>query len=147
MTARSSMYSRGNSRRSHQSPGNHPSGKRHQPRPPVEPANHDRTVLVIADLQELQHVANPNQPYAHYYRMLAPRYYTTCGATLSLFSWSCLVPPRQLPHPFRQSIVTYIQDTFLLDLDPSDIELSYCDMETYVAHPSSRVLHRDSCTG
>ena len=47
-----------------------------------------------------------------------------------------MVRPRDLPHQtldsFRHSIVGYIRDTFHIDLDPSAIELRYCDLNGHV---------------
>ena len=90
---------------------------------------------MITDLHELQHLADPSNRHAHYYRMLAPRYYTSCGALEreSLFSHSSLILASEVPHQTMDmaisSIVEYLLHTFLVEVDPSSIELRFADLD------------------
>ena len=90
---------------------------------------------MIIDLHELHHLADPSHPYAHYYRMLPPRYYSSCGLIEreAIFTCSCLIPPPELPYHnvgmSLGSVTDYIRATFLLDIDASTLELRFSDLD------------------
>ena len=73
---------------------------------------------MITDLRELQNLADPSNRHSHYYRMLAPRYYTSCGALERerLFTHSSLILASEVPYQTMDmtiaSTVEYILNTF-----------------------------------
>ena len=121
---RPSSHRRGQSERSPQTT----SDTRRSATPP------SRNVLLITDLHELQHLADLSNVNAYYHRMLAPRYYTSCGGLERecLYTHITLVPFSELSSITIDNCLTVITNhllaTFMINIDPGTLELRFSDI-------------------
>ena len=98
----------------------------------------NRNILLIVDFSELARLARPSfndEGNAHYYRMLHPCYYDSCNSFESeaLYTHSHLVLARDV-HAYTipmllGTLVEHILTTFLVEVDPTTIELRFSDRD------------------
>ena len=98
----------------------------------------NRNILIIVDFAELAHLAHPSRNDAgntQYYRMLHPSYYEPCSTFESeaLYTQCHLILARDV-HTYTistliGSLVEHILTTFLVEVDPTSIELRFSDRD------------------
>ena len=138
MPPRPSPYARGNTRSPPRRPGHNDRRYRNIPAPSRPKQATDtpplRNVLMITDLHELQYLAEPPQANRQAYRMLAPRYYTSCSGIEreALYTHTTLIPFSDLTHISIDNCLQWIADhlliTFRTPIDPGSIELRFSDI-------------------